>query len=206
MLFNTSRSFCAGLVAAAILAYLIVGCSQGDQLESVELAAPTETNDRTRITIEPGTWESVLELVKKNHGKVVVVDLWSTSCAPCLDELPRLADIQKSLPEDVACVSVNVDYVGIASKPPESYLDRIQEVLERCNASYANVLCVTEADVLFRELDLPSIPAVFVYGRDGSLAQRFDASLYDEDSDEEEAFTYEHDVEPLVRRLVESDS
>jgi len=194
------------MMASVALTCLLSGCGQSDQLESVSQPVSMESVEQSTITIESGNWDSVLNLVQQNRGKVVVVDLWSTSCVPCMAELPRLAELQDALPDDVACVSFNVDYVGIASKPPEYYLDRVEEVLQRSNANYSNVLCMTEADVLFRDLDLPSIPAVFVYDKDGSLAQRFDASLLDEDADEEEAFTYEHDVAPLVRRLIESDS
>lgn len=207
MTLNILRPTCRSVPAVAILFGLVVGCSEDAGVESV---VPTDesikTRDESKVTIEPGTWDDVLAIVEQNRGKVVVVDLWSTSCVPCIAELPRLAELHESLADDVVCVSFNVDYVGIASKPPEFYLDRVRKVLERSNATYSNLLCTTEADVLFETLDLPSIPAVYVYSRDGMLAKRFDASLYDEESDDDEAFNYEDDVEPLVRSLVKSGS
>jgi thiol-disulfide isomerase/thioredoxin len=206
MLQALSRSCCRSLITVITLSCVLSGCGQSDQIEAVRQPASMGVEEQVTITIELGTWESVLQIVEQNRGKVVVVDLWSTSCVPCIKELPRLAGLQEARSDDVVCISFNVDYVGIVSKPPEYYLDRVEEVLQKCKANYSNVLCTTEADVLFQDLDLPSIPAVFVFDRNGSLAQRFDASLLDEEADEDEAFTYEHDVEPLVRRLIESDS
>jgi len=205
MTLHISRPTCRAVPVVAILFGLFVGCSEDVAVESiVPTDESSETQDEPNVTIEPGTWDDVLSIVEQNRGKVVVIDLWSTSCVPCIEELPRLAKLHESLADDVVCVSFNVDYVGIASKPPEFYLDRILQVLERSNATYSNLLCTTEADMLFQALDLSSIPAVYVYGRDGMLAKRFDASLYDEESDDDEAFNYEDDVEPLVRQLVES--
>ncbi len=203
---KTLRPCCFTFPTAAILIVLFIGCSQGKQSESTVQTDDSSTARReSKITILPGTWDSVLKLVEQNHGKIVVVDIWSTSCLPCIEELPRLAEIQRSMPDDVVCVSFNIDYAGIASRPPESNLDRIRDVLESCYTNSFNLYSTTEADVLFQDLDLSSIPAVYVYSRNGTLVKRFDASLYDDESDEEDAFTYERDVEPLVRRLVESD-
>jgi hypothetical protein len=47
-------------------------------------------------------------------------------------------------------------------------------------------------------MDLAAIPAVYVYGRDGKLAKRFDN---DNIKTEDEAFTYE-DVNKLVNELL----
>ena len=154
------------------------------------------------ISIQPGTWSTVQAMVQQKAGRIVVVDIWSTSCAPCLKELPRLNELQQTFPDTVTCISLNVDYVGIKTKPPEYYAAKIMKALELCDAHYTNIQCATEAELLFRELKLSSIPAVYVYDRKGGLVRRFDASMLDKDSVEEEPFTYEQDVEPLVRRLV----
>ena len=34
------------------------------------------------------------------HGRYVLVNLWATWCAPCINELPELARLQKELPQD----------------------------------------------------------------------------------------------------------
>ena len=78
----------------------------------------------------------------------------------------------------------------------------MEKTLERCDVQVRNFLCTTDADTVFRELDLPSIPAVYVYGADSQLVQRFDASSLKEGSDQEEPFTYRTDILPLVNQLI----
>lgn len=157
------------------------------------------------ITLESGTWEDVQARVAESSGKVVVVDLWSTSCLPCIKELPYLGELQREHPDEVVCISLSVDYLGIKSKPPEYYRERVELVLKKCEVDVRNYLCTTDVDTVFNELELASIPAVYVYGTDGILAQRFDSSMLSEDSVDEEPFSYEADVVPLVERLVAAD-
>ena len=59
-----------------------------------------------------------------------------------------------------------------------------------------------EAEAVFGELKLVSIPAVYVYDREGKLAKRFDSSLLTDG--EEEAFTYKDDINPFVDELLKS--
>jgi hypothetical protein len=70
--------------------------------------------------------------------------------------------------------------------------------LTKQEATFANVLCSEEAEQMFEKLGIPSIPAVFVYGRDGKLAKTFDNSEAETD---EEGFTYK-DVTALVEELL----
>jgi thiol-disulfide isomerase/thioredoxin len=49
-------------------------------------------------------------------GRVVLVNLWATWCAPCRKEMPTLADLQKQLgSKDFEVVAVSVDRKGIAA-------------------------------------------------------------------------------------------
>jgi hypothetical protein len=56
------------------------------------------------------------------------------------------------------------------------------------------------SDKFFADQELSSIPAVYVFGKDGKLAKRFDDSLLQEGR--EEAFTYEADITPFVKGLL----
>ncbi|MCA9058465.1 MAG: TlpA family protein disulfide reductase, partial [Planctomycetaceae bacterium] len=147
-----------------------------------------------------GTWQDVEAIIKKNPGKVVVVDIWSTSCLPCMAEFPNLVKLHNQHAGKVVCVSLNVDYVGIRTKPPESYRARVEGFLTKKKATCTNLLCTQEADALFDSLKLSSIPAVYVYGKDGKLAKRFDASL--ELPDGAESFSYEEHINPLIESLL----
>lgn len=152
------------------------------------------------VMLSAGTWKDIETLVAKNKGKVVVVDVWSTSCAPCMQEFPGLVNLHSAHPNDVICVSFNVDYVGIKNKPADFYRPRVETFLKKQKAVFANILCTEESDKFFASQELSSIPAVYVFGKDGKLAKRFDESLLQEGR--EEAFTYKADIDPFVKGLL----
>jgi thiol-disulfide isomerase/thioredoxin len=156
--------------------------------------------EHASVELKAGVWKDVEAIVQANKGKIVVVDVWSTSCEPCMREFPHLVTLHRKHKEDVVCVSFNVDYVGIKSKPADFYRPRVETFLTKEKAVCTNLLCTEASDKLFQQLELSSIPAVFVYGRDGKLAKRFDDSLLEDD--EEDAFTYEKDVNPYLNELL----
>lgn len=47
--------------------------------------------------------------VARFAGKITVVNMWATWCAPCVTEMPTLAALQRAYPDDVAVVPVSVD-------------------------------------------------------------------------------------------------
>ncbi len=136
--------------------------------------------------------------IARHAGKVVVVDCWSTSCPPCVKEFPRLVALEKAHGDAVACLSFSVDYEGIDA--PEDLLPTVEKFLNKIGAGeVVNLLSTEEADVVYRKLDLVSVPAVYVYGPDGKLAQRFDED--DATKRLKRPFTYD-DVEGVVDRLL----
>ena len=159
----------------------------------------TETNSAVRaITLDIKNWDETLELIAKHKGKIVVLDVWSTSCEPCMVEFPHLVELYKEHGEKLVCMSASCDYAGIKSKPPESYRDRVLEFLTMQNATFPNVLLNVESDALFEKLELASIPAVYVFGTDGKVAKRFD----NDNAKPGEDFTYTKDIVPFVEKLL----
>uniref|UniRef100_A0A7C4LMZ1 TlpA family protein disulfide reductase n=1 Tax=Schlesneria paludicola TaxID=360056 RepID=A0A7C4LMZ1_9PLAN len=147
-------------------------------------------------------WPAFAEWLSQQRGKVVVVDVWSTSCEPCVREFPQLVALQARYPDDVLAVGLNCDYVGIKKKPPESYRGKVEKFLGEVRAEQVvNVLCTTPSDDVFAALNISSIPAVFVYDREGKQVHLFDSrSLLGEG----EGVSYEKHVVPAVTALVES--
>ena len=197
-----SRCLCIPGITVSLLSlalwsvFLGTGESAGsDQPSAAVSAAPGD------VTLKAGTWKDVESVVQQHAGRIVVVDIWSTSCLPCMMEFPNLVALQKDFPDKVVCVSFNIDYVGIKSKPAETYRERVEKFLNRQRATFPNILSTVEADAVFAELKLASIPAVYVFGRDGKLAKRFDDSLLAGGRDE--AFTYQADINPFIRSLLE---
>ncbi len=150
------------------------------------------------VMLDIKSWDETLELVAQHKGKIVVLDVWSTSCDPCMVEFPYLVELHKQHGEKLVCMSASCDYAGIKSKPPESYRDRVLEFLTKQNATFTNVLLNVESDVLFEKIELASIPAVYVFGADGKVAKRFD----NDNAKPGEDFTYTKDIVPFVEKLL----
>ncbi len=149
------------------------------------------------VSVQLADWETVQGVVASQQGHVVVLDLWATSCVPCRREFPALVRIHEESGGRVVCISHSMDYSGRASRPPESYGERVLSFLVDQRATFANYLGTDDPDELHRSLDLAAIPAVYVYDQQGRLRRRFDNT--DPDRDE---FTYEADVTPFVRELL----
>jgi len=187
-------------VRALLYSAVLLSCGLTVSAVAGDEKPATQPSTAAAVELQPGTWKDITALVAKHQGKIVVVDVWSTSCAPCMQEFPGLVRLQKSNPEQVVCISFNVDYVGIKNKPADFYRPRVEAFLKKQQAQFVNILCTDESDKFFAEQELSSIPAVYVFGKDGKLAKRFDESLLQEGR--EEAFTYEADIVPYVKQLI----
>ena len=63
-----------------------VGCQSSDTSsnESEEPSEPAKTE-----TVTVASWDEVQQKIASHQGKVVVVDLWSTWCAPVHSRIPK---------------------------------------------------------------------------------------------------------------------
>jgi thiol-disulfide isomerase/thioredoxin len=186
--------------AAALL--LAIGCQarNGGSIPGADgAAARTSTLPPADEQVELKILDlaGIEKLIASHHGKVVVMDAWSTSCPPCVKEFPNLVALaSKYGPEQLACVSLSFDYEGIDS--PAEVAPRVLEFLRAKRATFDNVLSSDDSDALYRKFHLTAVPAVFVYDRAGALRKRFD----NEDTrSEADSFTYEQ-VGQLVAELL----
>lgn len=124
----------------------------------------------------------------KHAGKVVVLDCWSTSCPPCVKEFPGLVKLQETFGDRVACLSLSFDYEGIGA--PEEVVPRVEGFLRDVGAgAIVNLVAREDADSLYQKMDLVSVPTVFVWKPDGTLARKFDDEMASTDLGR--PFTYE---------------
>jgi len=140
-----------------------------------------------------------MEEVERHRGKVVVLDCWSTSCPPCVKEFPGLVKLAAAHGDRVQCLSLCFDYDGIGR--PEELVPPVRAFLEQVGAGQViNLFSSEEADSLSKKLDLVSVPAVYIWKPDGSLAIRYDDDMAARDLGR--AFSYE-DVGKTVAELIE---
>jgi peroxiredoxin len=86
------------LCCVALGLLLTAGCDRGQHPGQIGSSAPT-------FTVSDGSQAADLS---KLRGKVVVLNFWATWCAPCIEELPSLMELQRRMPE-VAIVAISTD-------------------------------------------------------------------------------------------------
>ncbi len=138
------------------------------------------------------------------ENKIVVVDYWSTSCEPCMAEFPGLVALAEKHPDDVACISVSLDFEGGRNKKPQDVEPKVLKFLSSLQPPpkrVVNILSGTPSDELLSDAELNlggSPPVVVVYRRDGTVAKTFENGSAESEDD---YFTYA-DVEKLVAELL----
>lgn len=178
----------------------------GDQsTPAAQPATKVDTEASDGVELKELNWDQLQKIVAQHKGKVVVVDIWSTSCEPCVREFPHLVAMQKRHPDDVVCISFDCDYIGAKNKTVGYYRERVLKHLTSHHAQQLiNGMSSVAADELFQQLDIDSIPAVYVYDRSGKLSKRFDNRT--PVSDTEEGISYEKQIDPLVAELVKAEN
>lgn len=164
--------------------------TQGARAE--ELPATTVMPATTVILTQ--SWQNIEKTL--DDAPLVVVDLWSLSCAPCLREFPQLVSLQREHGDAVRCISVSVDYDGRRRRPPETYLERVTDFVTSVDGgSLTNYLCNTPSDDVLEAVDAESIPTVLIY-QNGKVVHKF------VDAGATAGFTYEKDVAPAVAAML----
>jgi YD repeat-containing protein len=114
-------------------------------------------------------------------------------------EFPHLVELQQRYPDDVTCISVNLNYIGLADEPPESLREPVLEFLRRQQATFPNVICSTPDEQVLQTVDAFSVPVVLVYDSAGNRQQVF---TNDDGQYGDEGFGYDQHIQPLVERLL----
>ncbi len=82
----------------ALFLLLAAGCDRGSHPGNIDKPAPQFVLNDGSKTVD----------LSKLRGRVVVLNLWATWCAPCVEELPSLLALQKEMPQ-LAIVAVSRD-------------------------------------------------------------------------------------------------
>jgi cytochrome c biogenesis protein CcmG/thiol:disulfide interchange protein DsbE len=92
-------------VLLAFLTFLLAACYRGSRPPRIGTAAPDFTVQDADRTVT----------LRDLHGKVVVLNFWATWCAPCVEEMPSLVQLQQRFKDKgVSVVGVSIDVDGDA--------------------------------------------------------------------------------------------
>jgi thiol-disulfide isomerase/thioredoxin len=129
---------------------LVTGCDRGSHPGNIDKPAP-------QFVLSDGTRTADLS---KLRGRIVVLNLWATFCAPCIEELPSLLALQRQMP-DVAVVAVSMD------TDPDIY----QRFLVQ---HHVDVLTVRDEEQRVNALyGTVQIPETYIIDRQGVLRRKF---------------------------------
>jgi thiol-disulfide isomerase/thioredoxin len=194
----------SGRLLALLLASPLLGCSEepyqpplpAEPTVSASASAvgqhtarkvPTDSpaGPASVVNLEVVKYAQLVDAVHAQRGKVVVLDVWGTFCAPCKKEFPKLVELHRRFAQaGLVCMSVSVDEVGARA--------RALQFLQSQGATFANYLLDEDAALWQQRWRLESVPVVFVFDRAGRRAGKFASD------DPNRQFTYEE-----VIRLVE---
>jgi thiol-disulfide isomerase/thioredoxin len=103
-------------------------------------------------------------------GKVVVLNFWTKTCGPCLEEMPEIAELAKILRDrkDVAVVTVSID------DGPNAVRDTLKSIL-REEPPFA-VLFDPESEVVGGKFGTHLFPETWIVDKSGVIRARFDGA------------------------------
>lgn len=84
---------------AALLILSLNGCERGPSLRLIGSAAPDFTVKDSDHTVS----------LHDFRGKIVLLNFWAAHCRECLDEMPSLVQLQKSMGPKIVVLGVGVD-------------------------------------------------------------------------------------------------
>lgn len=98
-------------------------------------------------------------------GRVLLLDVWATWCAPCVTELPHLRDLQRDLgPQGLAVAALSIDRGG---------WPKVDWFLKRHDLSGLPVY-LDDDRLAAQALGVTTLPAAFLFDRAGRLVARID--------------------------------
>jgi thiol-disulfide isomerase/thioredoxin len=95
------------------------------------------------------------------HGKLLLVNFWATWCAPCVEEMPELSDLQN----DHAFKNLQVIGIGIDSAP------NIREFAAKHKISYPLYIAGMQGIELAKQMGNQhgGLPFTLLFGADGEV-------------------------------------
>jgi peroxiredoxin len=91
---------CTGALAVALILLALSGCYSGTRPSRIGMAAPDFTLHNSDRTVT----------LSQFKGQVLVLNFWATYCAPCVEELPSLVQMQQHMKaRGVTVLAVSID-------------------------------------------------------------------------------------------------
>lgn len=145
------------------------------------------------VTLTPISYDELRNRIAQDPARLVLVDVWSTTCGPCKENFPHVVEMhRKYADQGLKVISLSLDDPQEPEKVAEA-----RQFLQDQKAETTNYLLDEELGVGNEKLDFNTLPAVFLFGPEGQEVQRF---TWD---DPNHQFTYDEVEQAVEARLQE---
>lgn len=101
------------------------------------------------------------------RGSVVILNFWSTTCGPCVAEIPSLVTLQREFKNQGLVV------LGIALDPAE---EAVRETVKKLGIAYTNLMD-SDKEVYFNSYGLFGQPVSIIVDRNGIVREKIIGGL-----------------------------
>jgi thiol-disulfide isomerase/thioredoxin len=177
-------------IARFLLSIVVV--ASGVLIDIGNAARSDDGDSAGKVKLERLTWSQFQSRLRENKKiKYTLVDVWSTTCAPCKENFPHVLEMHKKYSgKGLQVVSLSLD-----DPENDAAVKEAKKFLESKKSNITNILLEEAEGAGFEKLNINTIPAVFLYGPDGKELKRFTMD------DTRNQFTYD-EVEKAISALL----
>ncbi|GAB6085047.1 TlpA family protein disulfide reductase [Alkaliphilus crotonatoxidans] len=129
------------------------------KLESNETVLPTQVPSfSTRDLNGNPVTEKIFQ-----QKDLTMVNIWGTFCTPCIEEMPELGEIARSMPENVQMVGLITDIERDGDKNHKL----AQNIVTRANADFVQIIANEDLEDLLK--NIIGVPTTFFVDKDGYI-------------------------------------
>lgn len=144
--------FCAAAAAACLAGSAGAMLSQDDK-------AQEEFNEFTTVDLDGN--EVTEELFADKD--VTMVNIWGTYCTPCINEMPELGEMARSLPENQQLIGLVAD----VREEDDPYFELAQQIAEKAGADYTHIIAGDSFENLLSILE--GVPTTYFVDSEGNI-------------------------------------
>lgn len=152
----------------SLILMVFTACKQPAATTTVKPDAPkryadvdTSSNDVVHMNDLNDNYHSLDDVIARNKGKVIYLDIWASWCGPCKAQMPASHKLQeKYKDQDVVFVYVSIDRNNKAWEASAKQFDLMQNSYLARNYPKAK---------LFQKHNVSSIPRYMLFDKNGRL-------------------------------------
>lgn len=162
---RTRNRLFLGFVTGVVTALIAIGWTERARFGPLETGARAPAFEARTLDGRPASLEEL-------RGRVVLLNVWATWCAPCVREMPALERLHRELAsEGLAVIGVNVDassalLPGAASQPPSHVTSFVEEL------GLTFPIWLDPEGRIEKAYRITGLPTTFVIDRNGRIVRQ----------------------------------